>query len=120
MDAIASPTHLDSPRFHLQIGRGGIFAALFAASILVILLIAMLRPGMPHAAVAPAGQSMSILWLAPFTLLLAAIAIMPFLNKHGGEKYSPAVSLALAAIAAGGYCLILTRPEKWLHGMADY
>src|SRR6185436_11487446 len=66
------------------------------------------------------AQSMSALWLAPFALLLAAIAVMPFINKHWWEKYYPAVSLGLAALAAGGYCLILARPEKWLAGMMDY
>jgi Na+/H+ antiporter NhaD/arsenite permease-like protein len=103
-----------------MIGRPLLTASIFAAAILLIVMWAVLRPGMPQLAVAHEAQSMSMVWLAPFVLLLAAIAVMPFINKHWWEKYYPAVSLGLAALAAGGYCLVLARPEKWLHGMMDY
>ena len=103
-----------------MISRPLLVAATFATAILLIVMWAVLRPGMAPAQIVHEAQSMSAVWLAPFALLLAAIAVMPFINKHWWEKYYPAVSLGLAALAAGGYCLILARPEKWLAGMMDY
>src|SRR4051812_5242646 len=84
-----------------MISRPMLVSAAFATAILLIVMWAVLRPGMPHAQIAHEAQSMSMIWIAPFALLLAAIATMPFINKHWWEKYYPAVSLGLAALAAG-------------------
>jgi Na+/H+ antiporter NhaD/arsenite permease-like protein len=44
-------------------------------------------------------------WVLPFALLLAAIAVMPFLARHFWEKHYHHVALALAALVAIYYIL---------------
>ena len=55
------------------------------------------------------------LMLIPFALMLASIALMPFLNHHWWERFLPAVASSLAAICAGYYLLILKNGMR----MAD-
>jgi Na+/H+ antiporter NhaD/arsenite permease-like protein len=67
-----------------------------------------------------AEPSINPFWITPFVLLLASIALMPFIHKHWWEKNYPWVALALAAIAAAYYFLRAPSPHRWLHGMQEY
>src|SRR5687768_6952947 len=96
-----------------------VLAGTFAGAIVLMVVTGLMRAGESARPVVAAG-SLSVLWAMPFVILLGAIAVMPFVHKHWWEKYYPVVALGLAGIAAAGYCLIFGRPEKWLHGMAEY
>jgi Na+/H+ antiporter NhaD/arsenite permease-like protein len=62
----------------------------------------------------------SLWWSAPFALLLAAIALMPFIHRHWWEHNYPYVSFALALLVAGYYFYGRRAPGHWLHAMAEY
>lgn len=60
-------------------------------------------------------------WLiAPFILLLLAIALMPFINRHVWEKYYGHIALALGAFTTLYYCFILDNPARMLHSGIEY
>ncbi|HEV8605052.1 MAG TPA: sodium:proton antiporter [Tepidisphaeraceae bacterium] len=106
----------------MRIPWGPALSAGFLAAIVVMVTASLWKSssGAASIVIEAARDSVSILWALPFALLLAAIATMPFIHKHWWEKYYPAVSLALATVAAAGYCIVFGRPEKWLHGMGEY
>src|SRR5436190_1247811 len=54
-----------------MISRPMLVSAAFATAILLIVMWAVLQPGMPHAQIAHEAQSMSMIWIAPFALPLA-------------------------------------------------
>ncbi|MFH1066854.1 MAG: sodium:proton antiporter [bacterium] len=58
--------------------------------------------------------------ILPFVLMLLAIALMPFINKHWWERHYPKVSVALAAISIFYYVFILHHPERMLHIGYEY
>jgi Na+/H+ antiporter NhaD/arsenite permease-like protein len=62
----------------------------------------------------------SLLWSAPFVLLLACIALMPFIHKHFWEHNYPWVTLVLALIPAAYYFFLADTPTRWVHGMQEY
>jgi Na+/H+ antiporter NhaD/arsenite permease-like protein len=62
----------------------------------------------------------SIFWATPFALLLACIALMPFVARHAWEKRYPIVSFALAGLVAGYYLLYRREPGPWLAEMKEY
>jgi Na+/H+ antiporter NhaD/arsenite permease-like protein len=57
---------------------------------------------------------------APFVLLLVAIAIAPFINRHWWERFYPAVSLGLGALAAILYSVLVRDPLRILHTGIEY
>ena len=91
---------------------------------MVVLLASPMRA---IAATADAAQSsadvtadISLLWSIPFVCLLACIALMPFVAKHWWEHHYPKVAIALAAISAAYYWLLVRDPWPWLHEMQEY
>src|ERR1700740_199108 len=56
----------------------------------------------------------------PFVLLLAAIAVMPFIHRHWWEHHYGKVSIALAAIVAIYYFFFANSARLWIHSMLDY
>jgi Na+/H+ antiporter NhaD/arsenite permease-like protein len=91
---------------------------------MVVLLASPMRT---MAATADAAQStaevtadISLLWSIPFVCLLACIALMPFVAKHWWEHHYPKVAIALAAISAAYYWLLVRDPWPWLHEMQEY
>ena len=62
----------------------------------------------------------SLAWSTPFALLLASIALMPFVAKHWWEKHYPKVAIGLALIPALYYFLILRAPGHWILAMEEY
>ncbi len=49
----------------------------------------------------------SALWIIPFVLLLASIALLPFIARHFWEKHYPLVSIGLGAVVAIYYLFFL-------------
>jgi Na+/H+ antiporter NhaD/arsenite permease-like protein len=58
--------------------------------------------------------------ILPFVLLLLAIAVMPFINKHWWEKYYPHVSVALGLVVIAYYLFVLGNGERMLHTGFEY
>src|SRR3954466_7247412 len=90
----------------LRINWGPVLAGTLLAAIAIMIAAALMRSPLNGVPQGEVSDPVSILWALPFALLLASIAAMPFIHKHWWEKFYPAVSLALAAIAAAGYCLV--------------
>ncbi len=60
------------------------------------------------------------LWISPFVLLLLAIALMPFINKHWWEKYYPHVAVVLGLIVVFYYIIALNNPVRMLDSGLEY
>jgi Na+/H+ antiporter NhaD/arsenite permease-like protein len=58
--------------------------------------------------------------MLPFFLLLLAIAVMPFINKHWWEHNYPFVSIALGLIVVAYYIFGLENTERLLHTGIEY
>jgi len=74
-----------------------------------------------YASEADMPEAPAELWMViPFLLLLASIAIVPFINRHWWEKRYPLVSFLLGAIVLFLYLLILKNTERVLHTAHEY
>ncbi|MBI4501492.1 MAG: sodium:proton antiporter [Gemmatimonadetes bacterium] len=61
------------------------------------------------------------LWLAlPFVTLLAAIAVVPFINRHWWERNYPRVALGLGAAVVCYYVFVLGHGPRVLHTGYEY
>ena len=58
--------------------------------------------------------------MLPFALLLAAIALGPFLNKHWWEHHYHHVAIGLGLITTLYYVLALGAPGRMLHVAHEY
>ncbi|MBI3193406.1 MAG: sodium:proton antiporter, partial [Ignavibacteriae bacterium] len=58
--------------------------------------------------------------IAPFILLLLAIAVMPFINKHWWEKNYPFVSIGLGLLTVLYYLFGLNNGTRMLHTGIEY
>ena len=58
--------------------------------------------------------------ITPFILLLLAIAVMPFINRHWWEHNYPFVSFALGAVTVIYYFFILKNAPRMLHTAIEY
>lgn len=58
--------------------------------------------------------------ILPFLLLLMAIAVMPFINKHWWEHNYPFVSIVLGLIVVAYYIFSLESTERLLHTGIEY
>lgn len=66
------------------------------------------------------GQAPHPGMIAPFAVLLLAIAVMPFLAGHWWEKYYHLVALALGAMTAAYYIFALGAGGRMLHVAHEY
>jgi len=66
-------------------------------------------PAEPHSAM-----------VAPFVVLLLAIALMPFIHKHHWENHYPKVAIGLGLISALYYVFILHNAARMLTSMIEY
>ena len=86
--------------------------------VFVVPVLAAARDGVQEGVMAPPAPSP---WMiAPFLLLLLAIAVAPFINKHWWERWYPAVSCALGGVTAAYYLLVLRNPERMLDTALEY
>jgi Na+/H+ antiporter NhaD/arsenite permease-like protein len=58
--------------------------------------------------------------VAPFVILLLAIALMPFIHKHHWENHYPKVSIGLGAITVVYYLFVLHNGQRMLTSMIEY
>jgi Na+/H+ antiporter NhaD/arsenite permease-like protein len=66
------------------------------------------------------ADDISILWTLPFVILLAAIALMPFIGRHWWERHYAKVSVGLALLVAVYYVMGRKAPVPWLTEMKEY
>ncbi|NJK90834.1 MAG: hypothetical protein HC904_02735 [Blastochloris sp.] len=69
---------------------------------------------------ASAGVEPHPLMMIPFALLLGAIAVMPFINKHWWEHHYPKVAVGLGLICVVYYLLVIHAGERMLHVAHEY
>jgi Na+/H+ antiporter NhaD/arsenite permease-like protein len=74
----------------------------------------------PQITAAPAHAAPSPVMALPFALLLAAIAIAPFIDRHWWERHYAKVSVALGAISAGYYLVWLKDYARLQHIGMEY
>src|SRR3954454_24890774 len=77
----------------------------------------------PTPATAPAHVEhgdVPIGWTLPFVLLLASIALMPFVARHFWERHSAKVPVGLALLVACYYPLYRQALGPWLAEMKEY
>ena len=58
--------------------------------------------------------------MLPFAVILAAIALMPFVNRHWWERNYHVVAVALGSIVVGYYILSLGASARMLHVLHEY
>lgn len=58
--------------------------------------------------------------VAPFAVLLLAIALMPFIHKHHWENHYPKVSIGLGLIVVVYYLAVLHNGGRMLTSMVEY
>ena len=86
-----------------------------------LFLIAFLLPSTLLAAESEFHETSAELWMAiPFVLLLASIAILPFINRHWWEKNFPFISFGLGAVILVLYLAVLKNSERVLHTALEY
>jgi Na+/H+ antiporter NhaD/arsenite permease-like protein len=86
-----------------------------------LFLVAFLLPSTVLGAEADLHETPAELWMViPFVLLLASIALVPFINRHWWEKRYPLVSFTLGAIVLFLYLVILKDSERVLHTAREY
>ncbi len=61
-----------------------------------------------------------LIWVSPFVLLLASIAILPLVNKHWWEKNFSFVSLGLGLIVVLHYLIQLKNTTSLFHTATEY
>jgi Putative citrate transport len=71
-------------------------------------------------AIAPEKAPVSIAWSLPFVLLLACIALMPFIARHFWERNYHNVSVGLATLVAMYYIFYRQDSMTWLREMKEY
>lgn len=62
----------------------------------------------------------ALLWVIPFTALLAAIAVIPLIDAHWWEKNYAAVALSLAAITVVQTLFVTPHPHSLVHALQEY
>ncbi|MEK6572185.1 MAG: sodium:proton antiporter, partial [Bacteroidota bacterium] len=86
-----------------------------------LFLTAFLLPSTLLAAETDLHEAPAELWMAiPFVLLLASIAIIPFISRHWWERKYPLVSFILGAVVLILYLAILRNSERVLHTAQEY
>jgi Na+/H+ antiporter NhaD/arsenite permease-like protein len=77
-------------------------------------------PGIASAAGNAAAPEPHGWMITPFVLLLLAIALAPFINKHFWEKHYAKVAVGLGMIAAGYYVVLLHNAPRMLTSGIEY
>ena len=75
---------------------------------------------LPIVAAATDPAQVSLIWALPFALLLASIALMPFIHRHWWERHYPKVAIGLALVAPSYYWFVARAPGPWLESMEEY
>src|SRR5256885_9550459 len=80
----------------------------------------VVAPPASRPAIAPELAPISLGWSLPFVLLLACIALMPFIARHFWERKYRNVSFGLALLVAVYYIFYRQDSMTWLREMKGY
>jgi len=78
----------------------------------LVLLSFFLLPSLASAAETVVRPEPHAIMVAPFILLLLAIALVPFINKHFWEKNYHKIAMGLGLIAAAYYVVVLRNTPR--------
>jgi Na+/H+ antiporter NhaD/arsenite permease-like protein len=84
-----------------------------------VLTFLVLVPAVSMASVAGPSEPNPAM-VAPFVILLLAIALMPFIHKHHWENHYPKVAIGLGLITVFYYVVILRNTPRVLTSMVEY
>jgi Na+/H+ antiporter NhaD/arsenite permease-like protein len=88
---------------------------------ITVFLTAFLFPSILLAAEPELHEMPAELWMAlPFVLLLASIAVIPFINRHWWEKNYPIIAFVLGGMVLVLYLAVLRNSERVLHTAFEY
>ncbi len=87
---------------------------------IVSFLISFLMPSLAFAGEIAHVPEVNPWMILPFVLLLLAIAVMPFINKHWWEHNYPFVSVALGLVTVGYYVFGLQSTARLLNTAHEY
>ena len=87
---------------------------------LVRWLAGALLPAVAHAAGPAAPAEPALVMVAPFVILLLAIALMPFIHQHHWENHYPKVALGLGLITVVYYVGFLQNAPRMLTSLVEY
>lgn len=83
-------------------------------------VIVCIIPSLAFADEASNAVAVNPLMILPFALLLLAIAVMPFINRHWWEHNYPYVSIAFGLIVCLYYVFGIGNPTRLLHTGFEY
>src|SRR5258706_15598240 len=78
------------------------------------------QPQIARASEAASAPEPHPLMVLPFVLLLLAIALVPFINKHFWEHNFHKIAVGLGLIAVGYYLVVLHNPPRMLTSLIEY
>ncbi len=87
---------------------------------LLFLFVSISLPTFAYAGEESALVPVNPLMILPFVLLLLAIAVMPFINKHWWEKNYPYVSAGLGLVTIAYYLFGIHNPVRMVHTGIEY
>jgi Na+/H+ antiporter NhaD/arsenite permease-like protein len=88
---------------------------------ITLFLTAFLLPSTLLAAETELHEAPAELWMAlPFVLLLASIAVIPFISRHWWDKNYPIVTFVLGGIVLVLYLAVLRNSVRVLHTSFEY
>ena len=85
-----------------------------------LLLLSLCTLGIPALAEDGVRVAPNPVMILPFVLLLLAIAVMPFINKHWWERNYPFVSIVLGLVVIAYYVFGPGNAERLLHTGIEY
>jgi Na+/H+ antiporter NhaD/arsenite permease-like protein len=85
-----------------------------------LLLGGVLSPATSFAATGAESPEPHPAMVAPFVILLLAIALMPFIHKHHWENHYPRVSITLGLITSVYYIVALHNMPRMLTTLVEY
>ncbi len=83
-------------------------------------MVLVLLPSVARAGDESHPLSVPPVMIVPFVVLLLAIAVAPFINRHWWEKHYPSVAIGLGLVTVLYYLAVLQTPARMYHTFVEY
>ncbi len=93
---------------------------IFSRSTASISLSIVLFSSLAYAGEEAQATQVSAVMILPFILLLGAIAVGPFINRHWWEKYYPVVAVGLGLVPVAYYLFVIGNGSRMLQTGIEY